>query len=255
MPDDSRPVLIVAALGRELDAIRRRAAAETVFRSDGLWIGRGRLGSRQVVLAATGDGARRAGRGMSVLLQQCARPEVVLTVGVAGAISPDLAVGDLLLAASYGRPGAAAPARPSDWFERARALEDVTVGHVLSVDRVVGAAAERSQLWRDVEAGVGGQPTVVDLETEAYVSALTATAGGDIPYVVLRAVSDEASEDLPLDFNRSRDAEGRIRSGRVAVFALTRPWVLPALIRLRARVARCAVGLMAAVERLVSEAR
>jgi hypothetical protein len=75
-----------------------------------------------------------------------------------------------------------------------------------------------------------------------------------VPFVVVRAVGDTASETLPLDFNRCRDASGRIRRSRVVGRSLLRPGVLPSLWRLRRRVALCAENLARVVPQLLARA-
>jgi hypothetical protein len=49
----------------------------------------------------------------------------------------------------------------------------------------------------------------------------------------VRAVSDVAAEDMPLDFNLYRDASGRFSRARIALAAFQRPFAaIPALMRL-----------------------
>jgi hypothetical protein len=57
-------------------------------------------------------------------------------------------------------------------------------------------------------------------------------------------VSDVAGEDLPLDFNRYRDADGRFNRARIALAAMGRPFsVLPGLLRLDRNCRRAAERL------------
>ncbi len=54
-----------------------------------------------------------------------------------------------------------------------------------------------------------------------------------VPFYAIRAVSDTALEDMPLDFNLYRDAAGRFSRTRIALAALARPFTrVPALLRL-----------------------
>jgi hypothetical protein len=54
-----------------------------------------------------------------------------------------------------------------------------------------------------------------------------------VPFYSIRAVSDTASEDMPLDFNLYRDAAGRFSRSRIALAAMARPFsAIPALLRL-----------------------
>jgi hypothetical protein len=77
----------------------------------------------------------------------------------------------------------------------------------------------------------------VDLESATYAR-IAGSRGLD--WLVARAVSDTAEEKLPLDFNRYRDARGAVRRGRVALYALRHPSVIPRLLGLGRRVADCA---------------
>ncbi len=54
-----------------------------------------------------------------------------------------------------------------------------------------------------------------------------------VPCRAVRAVSDTAGEDLPLDLNRYRDGDGRFQLARIALAGILRPFtVLPKLMRL-----------------------
>ena len=72
--------------------------------------------------------------------------------------------------------------------------------------------------------------TVVEMEFAA-VQKIAREWG--VPCRAVRVVSDTAGEDLPLDFNRYRDGEGRFQIGRIALAGLLRPFTaLPGLMRL-----------------------
>ena len=84
------------------------------------------------------------------------------------------------------------------------------------------AAAEKRQL-----AAAGAM--AVEMEAAA-VGAAALTRG--VPFYCVRVVSDEAGEDLPLDFNRFRNPDGRLSRRRIAAAALKHPGRIPALIKL-----------------------
>ena len=86
---------------------------------------------------------------------------------------------------------------------------------------------------------------MVDLESAAYVAAAGARA---IPWVVLRAVSDRADENLPALLNRSLDSGGAVNRGRVLRGLFGDPGALPQLLALRKRVGQCAEVLARAAE-------
>jgi adenosylhomocysteine nucleosidase len=102
---------------------------------------------------------------------------------------------------------------------------DIVVGErILCVDRVAVTADEKRTLREKTGA--------VAVEMESAAAAAKAVEWG-VPFRLIRAVSDEAGEDLPLDFNLYRDAEGRFSRARIAIAALEWPFKrIPGLLRL-----------------------
>ena len=92
------------------------------------------------------------------------------------------------------------------------------------MDRVAVTAAEKHELRRRTGAAA------VDMESAAI---LQRARECNLPFTAVRAVSDTADQDLPLDFNLYRDARGRFSRGRIALAALRRPFAaIPGLARL-----------------------
>ena len=108
-------------------------------------------------------------------------------------------------------------------------------GDVVSVDRVAITARDKC----DLRASTGA--AVVEMESAAVARK---AREWDIPFGCVRVVSDVAGEDLPLDFNRYRDQNGRFDRTRIALAALGRPFtVLPGLMRLDRNCRRAAERL------------
>jgi hypothetical protein len=112
---------------------------------------------------------------------------------------------------------------------------------IVSARRIADSADEKRRLARQAGAGLA----LVDLESAVYVAAARARA---IPWLVLRAVSDRADENLPALLNRSLDAGGAVNRGRVLRGLLGDPGALPQLLALRKRVGQCAEVLARAAE-------
>ncbi len=137
----------------------------------------------------------------------------IISTGFCGALDPALHVGDV-------------------------------VREVLTVDRVAVTSAEKRELREKTGAGA------VDMESAAIARK---AAEWGVSFRVIRAVSDTAGENLPLDFNSYRDAEGRFSRARIALAALARPFTaVPALLRLNrnCRVAAESIGEFFAHSRL-----
>jgi len=139
--------------------------------------------------------------------------EGIISTGFCGALDPELRVGDI-------------------------------VHEVLTLDRVAVPAAETRELREKTQA------RAVDMESAAIARK---AAEWGVSFRVIRAVSDTAGEDLPLDFNAYRDVEGRFSRTRIALGALKRPFAaLPGLLRLdrNCRVAAESIGEFFAHSRL-----
>ncbi len=69
---------------------------------------------------------------------------------------------------------------------------------------------------------------LVDMEGAA-IARLAGMRG--IPFYCFKGISDGFGEKLP-DFNRFIAFDGKFQTGRFALYALTRPWYWPALVRM-----------------------
>lgn len=124
------------------------------------------------------------------------RPELVLSVGTCGALDPKLEIGQVRVV------------RRVEGFDGGfDALDMGGAGGVLwSQDRVAVTVREKQELHaRGAE--------IVDMEA---VVVARVCAGAGVPFGCVKAVSDLASEDLPLDFNLYRDEAGRFQTSRIA---------------------------------------
>lgn len=199
-----------------------------------------RLGGREAIVGWTGDGARCA-RALEALFARVV-PARILFVGVAGGLSPGLARGALLAAREVrDEQGAAPPPEPARVGRG-----DAEPAMIYTSARIVSTAEEKARLWRSLGAP---EPAAVDLESAAWARAAAAAGVG---YALLRVVIDPAEEDLPLDFEACRGADGRVRTSRVALAALGRPAAVAALRRLERRLERCAERLASAAEEFIA---
>lgn len=161
----------------------------------------------------TGMGSDNARTSVSAAFQK-ERPRVVLTCGVAGGLRPDLRAGDILFSADQ-ELGLDTPlhelgARP---------------GTFDCVDRVLVTAREKSGQHRRTGADA------VEMES-GMIRRLCRERG--IPAATIRAISDPAGEDLPLDFNALMTRGTRqLDYAKLALALLRGPQRLPALIRLQ----------------------
>jgi len=131
--------------------------------------------------------------------------DLILSVGFCGALDPALRVGDV-----------------------------VDAERVFTADRVAVTAAEKRVLREQTGADA--------VEMEARAVEAKAREWGT-PFRCVKVVSDAAADDLPLDFNKYRDGEGRFSRVRIALAAIRRPSALAGLMRLDQNCRRAAEEL------------
>lgn len=187
-----RTVLVVAAENFELKYIQPRSGLKWVLAANG----------PGPMLA--GEAADRAGRDV----------DVVLSVGLCGALAGDLRVGDIVAASAVN----GAPVRTP------RSARPFVSGPIVSMDRVAQTVSEKEQLR---------QTGAIAVEMEA-AAVLERARRWNLPFYCIRAVSDAADEGFELDLNATRDTSGRFRVGRILAQAARRPLTgVPELLRLR----------------------
>lgn len=245
----------MAAMPEELAALRGRLGELTRIPTRGPGapdaVG-GRIGAHKVVLAVTGDGERNAREGAARVLE-AVRAERLIAMGVAGGLSSDLRACELVLAERVVVEG-----KGTGDVVREEQATQATIDHalraisarrgvVVTATRIADTVPEKRRLLH--LAAAGPLSAVVDLESASYVAA---AVRADVPWLVLRAVSDTADEPLPALLNRSRDAGGAVRRSGVVRGLFGDPGALPALLSLRRRLRHCADELARAAVALLS---
>jgi len=232
----SAPSLVLAPLPEEIWTLRKRLTHVEHLEVPGLQrVWTGWLRGSPVVLAVTGDGERNARRGVEAALETF-DPARLLVIGVAGALTPSLGVGEVIAARRVLELGGEPREPSSELLTRALGL-GIPGGTVVTAGKLATTPEAKARLA--ARPGVGS-PAVVDLESAFYARA--ADEAG-VPWLVLRAVSDTAGESLPAYLEAYRDTGGAVRRKLVVFHALTRPWTIPALVRLARRMSRCSHAL------------
>lgn len=182
------------------------------------------LRARQdVSVVITGMGARQADRSIRAALDRFA-PGRVFSCGFAGALDPKLKVGEVLFeSATLSHPWQtklrSAGARPAKFF---------------CAEQVATTAKEKFSLR--TRTGADG------VEMESGVIGEVCRARG-VECLTLRAISDAAHEDLPLDFNALMTPQDNLSFSRLAWAILKAPQKIPALMRLGRNSAQAAEQL------------
>lgn len=206
--------LLVAAERREFDGLRKRLTGTAEMRGlDVKFACEGTHKGERWVMIANGPGRELASAAVSDAVVREVRLENIvgiISTGYCGALDPRLQVGDIVVADIVSDETHLSSDRA---FAR---------GAVTTQDRVAVRATEKRALHEQTGA------IAVDMEADA-VQKRAHELG--VRYGCIRVVSDAAEEDMPLDFNRYRNADGNFSRLRIAFAAMARPFsVMPALL-------------------------
>jgi adenosylhomocysteine nucleosidase len=172
-----------------------------------------------------------------------ARPRAVMSIGIAGALDPRLAVGDIL---TLSRPGRGhGPLAPSAYGGVGRLPQGALAssdnahsrlqgpgplplprwdrGEIIGVDLAVTTAAAKAQLR------IATGAAAVDMESH---TAARVAARHDLPFAVIRVISDTAHHDLPPAACVPLKPDGGVDMPRVLAALARQPSQLPALLGL-----------------------
>ena len=86
-------------------------------------------------------------------------------------------------------------------------------GTLLSIDHVAITAAEKSELRQTGASAIEMEAAGVAAKAKEY----------NLAFYCIRVVTDTADENLPLDFNPMRDANGRFSRSKILAAAFRKP--------------------------------
>jgi len=201
-----RRVAIVAALEREVKSVIRtwrvverqhEGRAFRFFEGD------------QAVVVCGGIGPEAARRATQAILELYA-PSLVLSVGFAGALSPELKVGDVFT-----------PAQVINLADGSKVAAGVGSGTLLSL----GYIANKDEKFK-LATAYGAQ--AADMESAAVARGAEAMG---IAFRAVKAISDAADFTMP-PMKGAVDPAGNFHIGRFLLFAILQPWSWLSIVRL-----------------------
>lgn len=193
---------------------------------------RANIGANEVTVLLTGMGGENAKKAMSTIpLEQ---HDFCLCTGLAGALDPNLKLGEIVVGrCSESADRTRKTESDPDLVRFALALGARAVNVFVTSDTIVATGDEKQLLSTS-----GG---VVEMETNQI---LAAARQFRLPAVAVRAISDVADEDLPVDFERIADSRGHVKVGGLLKELALHPHRLPLLVRFGRR-SRAAGGALA----------
>jgi adenosylhomocysteine nucleosidase len=211
---DGRRVAVIAAMVPELRPLVRRWRLARGPYPDTI-VRRGSSGRYEIIAAVTCMGTAAA-RGVTERVLGTFAVDHVIVVGVAGAVSPDVSVGDLVVPEVVVDEGTGQVVHPVP-------LQVAAKGCLLTTDLLHN---EPDELQGFIDNGV----VAVDMETAAIGAVCEAR---QVPWSVFRAISDRAGDPAVDEAVVGlAKADGSADPAAIARFVITRPTSLPTLARL-----------------------
>ena len=215
MPQESRPLLKL--LGES-----HRLAGEPFP----TWLQRS--SHVELLLVETGMGAERAGRAARHVLSAL-RIDLLVSIGFAGSLWPDFRLGQVVWSRELAAYDASLESALSEGFRPASTLaltafcriHNIRTARFVTVERVLSKAGMTGRFAED--------PAVVEMESTAVAAA---AYGRGVPFLGLRAISDESTQEIDWEPDAVVDRAGRVSAAKVMGAVLRRPILLGSLPRL-----------------------
>lgn len=243
-------VLVTFAVEAEFAPWRKRWPFELTA-AGGIRFWRADIGDCKVTVLLTAMGTLSAVLAVDTFLRMENKDksfDVCISSGLAGALRETLRPGDII-APRMLVPETAYPERQENRLEVNAALRELALkcgakgtDCLWTADQVLVKSADKRAHASRAEA--------VDMESFGVVN--EATAWG-MRVAVLRAISDSAGEDLPLDFNRTLSDQEQISVPKVLIQLAKRPLAIPALVRFGLQSRRAAESLATFLEKYLRE--
>ena len=243
-------VLVTFAVDAEFAPWRKRHVFHRID-FDGLHLWRAKEGDHEITVLLTGIGEQAATRAMGLMLRMADEDkyfEVCISSGLAGALQQQLTLGDIIaprmVRADFRHADVKSDSLAVDEELHRLALSEgaKATDCLLTSDQVLLTAKQKQ------ECSVKAQS--VDMESFEIVKEACAWGARS---VVLRAISDSANEDLPVNFNLTLTKTSQISHTRVILQLLKNPRALPALLRFGKQSKRAADRLATYLDAYISK--
>ncbi len=218
-----KPVAVVAAMRMELAPLLGKARPRQV---NGVAL----FELTQATVAIGGIGEKCARRAAETVAKY-AQPKLLLSAGMAGAISRKLKAGDVgrIREVVDAATGDRYPTREGEW--------------ILATSQDVSDAAEKQELLTKYGADV------VDMEGAAVAQVAKQRGLG---FAALKSISDDAGFPMP-PMTRFIDENGKFANGRFLLYVALRPKWWPVLGKMWANSAIASANLCRELEHLIGE--
>jgi adenosylhomocysteine nucleosidase len=221
-------VLVTFAVEAEFAAWRRLRAFNLID-YQGLKLRRTVVGAAEITVLITGVGTQAAAQAMDLMMRMADKDQyfdVCVSSGLAGSLCETLSVGDIIapkeLIAEMVHADLGSDRIAVNGELRQLALQQgaKSADCLLNTDQILVKASQKKSCASRAQS--------VDMESfEIVKEAMAWGARG----VVIRAVSDAATEDLPINFNLTLSEKKEVSLAKVLMQLAKNPLALPSLIR------------------------
>ena len=222
---------IIAAMSQESNALLRSIEQRERLNLGPYRYYRFRLLQRDCWLLTSGMGSAHAAQAARALID-AASPQLLVSVGIAGAVNEDLGIGDVVNSTNtclLDKVGLVGPFQP---LARLSQLAWQAAQFVL---RPGGAALYTgTAITTHGEQFIQHEPEQIVnpvLEMETTGIAGVAVEKG-LPLLSLRAISDGPRAPIPFDLGQMMDEQDNLRTGAIIKNILGHPQMLPGLVRM-----------------------
>lgn len=177
------------------------------------------IGRDELTVLLTGMGGENASSAMQSIPLDV--HDICISSGLAGSLDLALTPGDIVAARTAETlERNLSVASDAALIDLALASGAKVVAASLTSEKIIATADEKESLSR--------QGSIVEMETTHILSAATQK---HVPCVAVRAISDAANEDLPVDFGRILDSHGHLKMGGLLKEVGLSPYRIPLLIQ------------------------
>ena len=245
-------IAILGAVTEEIAGIKREINISDRVRLDKSEAWFGKYQGRNIVLVRTGVGRKRAQNATQQVIDKF-NPEVIISMGYAGALTEGLNVGDMFVASTILSPESDSNSFEMDdpknlkWLELAKNTpppENVKlkIGRLITVDMVVHTPKVKKEL--------GSRFRAEAVEMETLEIALLARVN-KIAFISIRGISDAVNHEL-IDCSSFLGSDGELSKLRAGWYVLTHPKSLKNAFSLRSNTQIATQNLTDFISRLIS---
>lgn len=221
-------VLVTFAVEAEFEAWRKLRAFNLID-YQGLKLRKTKIEGTEVTVLITGIGAQAAAQAMDLMMRMADKDQyfdVCVSSGLAGALCDTLSVGDVIapkeLIVELKHADLRTERLQVDAELRQRALGRgaKNANCLFTTDEILVKASQKKSCASRAQS--------VDMESFEIVKSASAWGARS---VVIRAISDSATEDMPINFNLTLSEQKEVSLPKVLIELAKNPLALPALIR------------------------